>query len=276
MFNPLTQDIPVFDFNFPPTMMPVIFSSNGSKLLGTMLVANGEGPHPTILLLHGFPGNENNFDLAHTFCRQGFNVFVFHYRGSWGSGGEFSFFNCIEDVNAAIKFLQSNPVEDFRCDPDRLVLIGHSMGGFTAVKNAIDFDISNIAFLAGFNFGYFAKAMHLIPGAEKMTLEGLAQGAELLNVSSAENLYKEIISNVESWDLLNFCRELTRKNFLILGAKFDAVAPLELHHAPIVKCLKDNGIKNLNEHVLETGHSFSSKRIELAKIISGWLGNINF
>ena len=38
-----------------------------------------------VLLLHGFPGNEKNLDLAQDLRADGFNVLFFHYRGAWGS-----------------------------------------------------------------------------------------------------------------------------------------------------------------------------------------------
>jgi predicted alpha/beta-fold hydrolase len=88
-FNPVTQDIPSDPQN-PASMAPVIFESDGSKILGTMFIASGAELHPVIVLLHGFPGNEVNYDLAHAFKRQGFNVLVFHYRGCWGSEGNYS------------------------------------------------------------------------------------------------------------------------------------------------------------------------------------------
>jgi pimeloyl-ACP methyl ester carboxylesterase len=50
-------------------------------------LAGGPGPHPTIVLLHGFPGNEQNLDLAQSIRRAGWNVLTLHYRGAWGSPG---------------------------------------------------------------------------------------------------------------------------------------------------------------------------------------------
>jgi len=46
------------------------------------------------------PGFEQNGDLGQTLRRSGWNVLIFHYRGAWGSGGTFSFANCLEDVQA--------------------------------------------------------------------------------------------------------------------------------------------------------------------------------
>ena len=78
---------PTLDRAYPATMASITFTSSGAQLIGNMLIAPGPGPHPTVLLLHGFPGNENNFDLAHVLRRAGWNVLIFHYRGAWGSQG---------------------------------------------------------------------------------------------------------------------------------------------------------------------------------------------
>ena len=52
------------DGAFPPTMGELSFESGGCKLNGFMYVANGPGPHPTVVILHGYPGNERNLDPA--------------------------------------------------------------------------------------------------------------------------------------------------------------------------------------------------------------------
>ena len=45
---------------YPPALKEVHFESHGDRLNGIVYVANGPGPHPTVILLHGFPGNEKN------------------------------------------------------------------------------------------------------------------------------------------------------------------------------------------------------------------------
>ena len=42
----------------------VTFDSEGNRLVGTLYLARGEEPKPTVLLLHGCPGLEKNLDLA--------------------------------------------------------------------------------------------------------------------------------------------------------------------------------------------------------------------
>ena len=65
--------------------------SGGVEINGVAYLAAGAGPHPTVVLLHGLPGNEKNLDLAQAMRRAGWNVITFNYRGSWGSPGTFSF-----------------------------------------------------------------------------------------------------------------------------------------------------------------------------------------
>jgi len=74
-------------------------------MYSVLYLASGVGPHPTVLMLHGFPGNEKNLDLAYSIRRAGWNVLVPFDRGAWGSGGAFSFNHTLEDAQASIDFL---------------------------------------------------------------------------------------------------------------------------------------------------------------------------
>ncbi len=103
----LCHDVSPFDEQYPAALLPLTFESHGYQLIGRILVAQGAGPHQTILLLHGFPGDEQNGDLAHIFRRAGWNVMSFHYRGAWGSPGSFSFTHAFEDVPAALMVLKT-------------------------------------------------------------------------------------------------------------------------------------------------------------------------
>ena len=62
---------PGFDAAHPPALQEVHFDSHGDRLNGIVYVANGPGPHPTVILLHGFPGNERNLDLAQSMRADG-------------------------------------------------------------------------------------------------------------------------------------------------------------------------------------------------------------
>ena len=119
------------------------------------------------MFLHGYPGNERNLDLAQAVRRAGLNALYFNYRGSWGSAGTFSWANILEDANAAVQFLRSTEVSKrHRIDPNRIILIGHSVGGWTALTSAAaDQKIACAGYLAGYNLG---RAGQLIRENEKL------------------------------------------------------------------------------------------------------------
>ena len=48
----------------PPDLQAEVLQGKRGRLLVTIYRAGGAGLHPTVLLSHGFPGIEKNFDLA--------------------------------------------------------------------------------------------------------------------------------------------------------------------------------------------------------------------
>lgn len=276
-FDPVTQDNPTIDSNFPASLSPAVFISDGSKVLGTMFITSGEGLHPTVLLLTGFPGNEVNYDIAHMLQRQGFNVFTFYSRGSWGSEGEFSWNNLIEDIPAAVTFLKDDLCrENFQVDKNRIVFVGYSMGGFAALFTSLQFDfIKNVCAIAPFNIGMFGQLLSMNKEIKKYSSEKMQRAMDFVNCPSPEKLLEEMIQHKTDWDLINHAEKLSQKNFLIISAKHDTTAPIELHHKPLVGALKLAN-SNVKEFILETGHSFSDKRIQLMRLISDWAKQIKF
>jgi uncharacterized protein len=277
LFDPVTEDNPGVDAKNPASMAPVVFNSNGSKLFGTMFLAGGSGFHPTALLLGGFPGNEVNFDIAHMIRRYGYNVFTFYPRGSFGSEGEYSWFNLVEDGRNAYRLLKSNFIKDrFFIDAGRIFLVGYSMGGFSALYNSIFLEeIKNVCAIAPFNSGYFGSFLQANPNMITYSAEQMYPAMEFVKSAGAEYLLNEFIVNQQEWNLLNHLDALAQKNILMIGAKFDSIAPLNLHHLPLQQKLQEVN-PGFQSHILDTGHSFADKRIQLMRIISGWINKLEF
>src|ERR1700692_859227 len=97
---------PPVDSKFPPGVSGITVPSHGVDMDATLYLAGGAGPHGTVLLLHGLPGYEHNGDLAQAIRRAGWNVLLFHYRGTWGTAGTFSQSSGIEDVAGAVRVLR--------------------------------------------------------------------------------------------------------------------------------------------------------------------------
>src|SRR4029077_382978 len=107
----------------------VTFESSGVRLLGAFYRGAGQAPRPTAVLLHGLPGVEKHLDLAYRLRDRGWNCLCFHPRGSWGSGGRYAMDGLVDDTRAAVAWALAQP----SVDPDRLALIGASLGGHTAI-----------------------------------------------------------------------------------------------------------------------------------------------
>src|SRR5262245_18105606 len=81
---------PTPDPAHPPRSAQVLVPVHGVGMNGLFYLAGGRGLHPPLILLPGSPGNEQNLDLAQAIRRAGWNVLTMHYRGTWGSPGDFS------------------------------------------------------------------------------------------------------------------------------------------------------------------------------------------
>src|SRR6476660_7924120 len=62
--DPVITDPVAVDTVYPPRTVELSFQSHGSRMNGFFYLAQGRTPHRTVILLHGFPGNERNLDLA--------------------------------------------------------------------------------------------------------------------------------------------------------------------------------------------------------------------
>lgn len=116
----------------PASTDGVVLHSHGSRLLGTFFRAHANGPRPAVLLLHGIPGVEKNYDLAYALRDAGWHSFTFHYRGCWGSEGTYALPGILDDISAAADYLSQHPSVDAR----RLAGVGLSLGGWGVVMTA--------------------------------------------------------------------------------------------------------------------------------------------
>lgn len=270
--DPVTLDPAAIDPAHPPTLHAFTFESDGHRLLGCIYVAGGPGPHPTVLLLHGCPGNERNVDLAHALRRAGVNVALVHYRGAWGSDGTFSIEGAVADVPAALAFLRDEAhAAALRIDPERIVPVGHSMGGFVALlAAAADARVPAVAGLAAFNFGLHARLMQQVPDIRARTLAELAPLMPPLHGATAEGLVEEMAAHRADWNLLDRVPALRDRPVLLIAAERDETAIPLLHHRPLVDAFGPDAPR-LTAVTFDADHLFSSHRIALARTVAAWL-----
>lgn len=272
-FDYLYKDPVVEEKDFPPGMAAVSIDSNTGRMFGVMYTAQGCRPHPTMIILHGFPGTEKNLDLAQAFRRAGWNSLVFHYRGAWGSEGCFSFQNVLDDVKAALKFLRSDEVNSkYRVDKHNIALVGHSMGGFAALTTAAeDPDIKACVAMAPFDFGGMGEKA-VKDYKTLVSLQEMFKGCILpLHGATVDGLLNEVMTNGEKWSLANIADRILKHKLMLIAGSRDTVALPELHYYPLLDKLLSYNPLNFEYHLLDSDHSFQDKRILLTELIEGWL-----
>ena len=270
-FDPVTTDPPRQE---PPARMEGLhFTSAGANLNGVIYEAAGPGPHPTLLLLHGFPGNELNADIAQAVRRAGWNAVIFHYRGAWGSEGEFTFTHVLEDSATVFAALREPAfAKAHRVDPSRVSLYGHSMGGFAAlITGARTPEARCVASVAGANMGAMAPALS-DPAAAQQTAAQFQSWAEgFIRNASGETLVKELQTRQDTMDITRSAQGLASRPVLLVTGTRDDVTPTATHHDPMLAALRKAGSREASELRLDSDHAFSDARIALARGVVGFL-----
>ena len=272
-FDPVSQDPPADPAHPARLAENVSFQSEGARMNAILYEAAGAGPHPTAIVLHGFPGNERNLDLAQALRRAGWNTVFFHYRGTWGSAGSFSFGNVLEDVAAVVAQVRDPKfAREHRIDPSRVVLIGHSMGGFAALMVASESpEVSCAVSLAGANLGLLAASLADPATARRTALSFEEWGGGPIRDLSGAQLTAELRENGERFDLTKRAAALATKPVLLVAGSRDTVARPELHHAPLVGAIEAQPGARLTQVMLDDDHAFSGSRIALTRSVLDFL-----
>jgi len=260
---------PVRDAKHPAANRQVLILSHGQGMNALLMMASGAGPKPTMLLLHGLPGNEQNLDLAQAVRRAGWNVLTLHYRGSWGSPGRFSLAGAGEDVEVAMDFLrQPGNARQYGIDPARLVIAGHSMGGFLAARHAAAHDdVVGAVLIDPWNAGASGKAVLAAPESRQDAIAAMGDDfGNSLAGTDAARLMSEVERHANDWDLLETAPKLARKPLLIVDAQYGNAAQV----APLAAAIRSRG-GNLKAVTLASDHAFADHRIALAGVTVNWL-----
>ena len=262
---------PPADAAMPAAMAAFVLPSGDGAMNAVFYLAAGNRPHPTMLFLHGFPGNEQNLDLAQAARRAGWNVLTLHYRGSWGSTGAVSFAHAVEDSRNALAFLRRpENAARYRIDPRRIVVAGHSMGGFMAARASADGDVLATAMIDAWDIGADGPALADPARRQAMIDEELAGDMPPLAGTSLDALIAEIRAGGSVLGLRALLPALARRPLLIVGAR-RGNGPDAADFAARARAA---GGRRVTSMVMDTDHSFSDHRIALAGALVAWLDSL--
>ena len=251
---------PVADSKAPASCEELTIPSHGSRMAAFMYTATGAQPHPTLILLHGFPGNERNLDLAQAVRRTGWNVLYFDYRGSWGSEGTFSLANCVEDVVSAVAFCKQQ-AKALRIDTTRMALFGHSMGGWVGLQALQQLPAVKKAVILSPQDVYGAATDPV--KANLAEFEQYADGLFMLHNTSGKAILAPVLANASAYQLTAIGPALSTRQLVFLDENRRNEA-----------WIKPIGVANkasFRYEVWDTDHPFSNKRLALTKTVVAFL-----
>jgi pimeloyl-ACP methyl ester carboxylesterase len=258
---------PLPDAAYPANVIAFQLPTGGMKINALLYLASGEGPHPALLLLHGFPGNEQNLDLAQAARRAGWDVLTLHYRGSWGSEGAFSFTHSAEDAITAARWLLSDDfAKQTGSHPTRIAVAGHSMGGMMAARAAADVSELSGAFLID-PWDIAGQGRQIgTPQALAALREEVESDIPPLAGTSVDALIEELRNAPPSLDLHKTVADISSRPLALVYAE----RGLGADYADKLAAAK-GGKGQLTAEIWPTDHSFSDHRIKLASTLVRWL-----
>jgi uncharacterized protein len=237
----------------------VTFDSGGHRLVGTLHLARGAAPKPTVLLLHGCPGLEKNLDLAAALRERGRNALVFHYRGCWGSEGPYDLRTIPGDVTAAVDHLRSG--EYPTVDGGRLAVVGHSLGGWAAIlAAAADERLRAVA--------VYGAAVDL--GGIDLTPERLDHEMTRFLAVTPEEFLRQRADVSARPGPLDVVGSIAPRPLLIVHGRDDAWVPA----AQARRLASRAGRPCRYEETDGANHSFAWHRAVLRDLVTGWLDEV--
>jgi pimeloyl-ACP methyl ester carboxylesterase len=269
----LAQQVPAAIYTDPPAdaahpakMTVLHIPSRGILINGLVYQPPGAGPHPTALICHGLPGNEKNLDLAQALRRAGWNAVTFNYRGSWGSPGNFRFAQTLEDARSVLAYLR-DPANAAKLgfDTHRIVMIGHSMGGWVVAHTAAnDHELIGAILISAGDMGRLAEA------PRDRVVATMAEDMESLSGVTAESMADDVRAEAKAFRMENAAAGLSQMPLLALTSD-DGLAP---DTSALVRAIEAKGGHKVTALHFATDHSWSDRRIALESEIIKWLGGL--
>jgi dipeptidyl aminopeptidase/acylaminoacyl peptidase len=173
----------------------------------------------------------------------------------------------MEDTQAAIDFLRDPAnVKKYRVDPNTIVLIGHSMGGFMAAYGgAHDPQVAAVAMISAWNIGPTIKRQ-----ADNGRADNYRNSSPRLAGTTPEGLMAEVRENADKWDYIHYADSLKTRPALILESKDRNVGD----NQAMAEALRKAGNLKVTERFIETDHSYSDHRIALQVAVLEWLQSL--
>ena len=242
---------------------------DGLKLAAEVYLPSGKGIYPALCICHGVPAKRtpDSSDrgyplLAERFCSEGFVAFIFNFRGTGESEGNFDMLGWTRDLKSAIDYLSQLDA----VDKSRLSLMGFSGGAMASVYCAArDKRVSSIAACACparfFDISEFSRIEEFLAHCRQVGI---------IRDSNFPPSVEKWARGFDEVSPVKWVQEISPRPLLILYGDSDLTVPLshawELYHK--AKEPKDIAIIQGAEHKLRLSDPAMSAAL-------AWLKKIN-
>lgn len=258
---------------------PVIFNSEGSKVFGRFFKTANNKLSPTVILLHGFPGEEGDlFGLGKRLNKDGINAFTFNYRGTWKSEGFYLPETSLDDVINSVKFLKSADVaKKYNIDTTQIVLLGYSYGSNLAILGSLAHPLlSKVISIGTSDLSVITKLIASSTDYRKGHqdfLDKYMSDSTIARGLGGKGSHEWLFKHKENYNLVKRAKELANKKILLIGGWKDNLAIVEDHTIPFYRALQNNKAKNIKIEIYDTDHSFGNVREQLYQSVLNWIKN---
>jgi hypothetical protein len=130
-----------------------------------------------------------------------------------------------------------------------------------------------VVYIAGGNLSEVARMMKQSAEFKQAVLNMVDKGIADSGFSSlpAEELFADVFSDMDKYDLVKHVEALSEKDILIIGGWRDRENTIEHHILPLVRALRRHEAKQVQIEIFDADHSFEDARSELADRIVSWL-----
>jgi dienelactone hydrolase len=192
-----------------------------------------------------------------------------NYRGSWGSPGNFRFSQNLEDAEATLAFIRlPDNAKRLSIDVNRVVMGGHSMGGWVAAETlGREPSVLGAVVISPGDMG----ALGVRAERDRAALvAAMNDNRESLAGVSGDSMADELVAHGKEWSFSTLGPKLIHRRLLVLYSNdFVKADSLEL-----IKDVKAAGGTTLAEEYVVTDHSWSDHRIALESSVIDWLQSL--
>jgi uncharacterized protein len=259
--------------------IPLSFNIKGSSLSGQFFKADAMQPVATVIMVQGFPGRDGDFKGIGSFLKkEGINAYVFNFRGSWKSEGNFTIPNAINDAVEAVKFLKEPEIfRKYNIDTAKIILLGYSWGGGSIFLSALSCpSVKKMISIGTTDLKIISDKIESDTAYRRANLKNLkmAAGSQIIrSETSAETAQDWMLSHRNELDLSRTVDRLATKNILFIGGWNDTSVPIELHIIPLYRKFQERNPAGSKLVLFDSDHTFNAMLPELHKCILNWIKN---